>query len=84
MTNHLVANKLISEKQHGFVKKKACVTNLLESADFLTSSMARRRWIDILFLDFEKAFDKVPHRRLLQKLEAYGITGSLLKWFEGF
>jgi hypothetical protein len=80
----LVKNKLISEQQHGFVKNKACVTNLLESMDFLTNSLARKRWIDLLFLDFEKAFDKVSHRRLLHKLEAYGVSGKVLKWIEAF
>jgi Reverse transcriptase (RNA-dependent DNA polymerase) len=81
---HLIAEKLISKQQHGFVKKKACVTNLLESTDFLTDARARKLWVDLLFLDFEKAFDKVPHRRLLQKAEAYGIKGKMLKWLEAF
>jgi hypothetical protein len=82
--DYLVKNNLISKQQHGFVKNKACVTNLLESTDFLTNSLARKNWVDLLFLDFEKAFDKVPHRRLLQKLEAYGVSGSILKWIEAF
>ena len=42
--------------------------------------MAHKRMIDILFLDFKKAFDKVARIRLLLKCEAYGITGKLLKW----
>ncbi len=82
--SHLVKNKLLSDHQHGFVKNKACVTNLLESMDFLTNAMAQKKWVDLLFLDFEKAFDKVPHRRLLLKLKAYGVSGVLLKWIEAF
>ena len=38
--------------------------------------------VDIVYLDFQKAFDKVPHRRLLGKLKSYGIDGKLLKWLE--
>ena len=82
--DHLVKNELISKQQHGFVNSKACVTNLLESSDFLTNSLARKRWVDLLFLDFEKAFDKVPHRRLLQKIEAYGVSGRILRWIGAF
>lgn len=37
-----------------------------------------------VFLDFAKAFDKVPHRRLIEKLRAFGISGGLLKWIENF
>jgi hypothetical protein len=40
--------------------------------------------IDTIYLDFSKAFDTVPHRRLIQKLECYGITGKLLKWIKSF
>ncbi len=52
--------------------------------DFLTNALAQKKWVDLLFLDFEKAFDKVPHRRLLLKLKAYGLSGILLKWIEAF
>ena len=46
--------------------------------------MDHKEEVDIIILDFSKAFDTVPHRRLLQKLEVYGIHGSLLKWIESF
>ena len=39
---------------------------------------------DVAILDFSKTFDTLPHRRLLQKLETYGIRGPLLKWSEAF
>ena len=38
--------------------------------------------VDIIYLDFQKAFDKVPHSRLLSKLQAHGITGNILKWLQ--
>ena len=45
----------------------------------------REGWIDCIYLDLKKAFDKVPHKRLLQKLENIGrLKGSLLKWMEDF
>ncbi len=60
------------------------MTNLLESLDLLTHSLAYKRWIDVIFLDFAKAFDKVPHSRLVHKLQAYGISGELLAWLTDF
>ena len=55
----LCQNEPISTQQHEFVNSKACFLNLLESSNLLTNSIARKRWLDLLFLDFEKAFDKV-------------------------
>ncbi len=81
---HLYANNLVTREQHGFVRNKACVTNLLETMDSITTSLAYKRWIDVIFLDFAKAFDKVPHKRLVHKLRAYGVTGHLLEWIEDF
>ena len=40
--------------------------------------------IDMVYLDFRKAFDSVPHKRLIKKLEGYGIKGILLEWFKNF
>ena len=40
--------------------------------------------IDVVYLDFQKAFDKVPHKRLLAKLKAYGLNGSLISWISDF
>jgi hypothetical protein len=82
--NYLVASKLIAPEQHGFVNKKACNTNLLETLDYATKTIADNDALDILFLDFAKAFDKVPHKRLLLKLAGYGIQGKLLNWIRAF
>lgn len=84
IVEHIESNKLISSSQHGFVRKKSCVTNLLETIDFLTKAKSQKQWVDMVMLDFAKAFDKVPHRRLLLKLQAYGIGGNLLLWIENF
>ena len=76
--NHLTSNNLLSEEQHGFVNGKACVTNLLETIDFLTKHFCVNIPIDIISIDFLKASDLVAHKRLAFKLSCYGITGSLL------
>jgi len=66
------------------VRNRSCLTNLLVSLKrsrhqlYIGSSYP----IDVIYLDFQKAFDKVPHRRLLMKLAAHGIAGNVLKWTE--
>ena len=82
--SHLQANKLLAKEQHGFVPRKSCTTNLLMSGDLLNKALAQRDRMDVLFLDFAKNFDTVPHRRLLAKLEAYGIGGKALSWIRLF
>ncbi|XP_065679053.1 uncharacterized protein LOC136093750 [Hydra vulgaris] len=74
-------HNLISKALHGFVSKRECVTNLLEAHDILTQSMFPA---DVIYTNFAKAFDKVPHRRLLHKLQAYGISETLLKWVKNW
>lgn len=77
-------NKLISKQQHGFVKRRACVTNLLECQNIVTRNMRDGLTVDILYTDFSKAFDKVSHNKLIYKLERYGVKGSMLKWIKSF
>ena len=84
IVSHLNHHHLFSHSQHGFVPNKSCTTNLLETVDFISYKLAKKRPVDVIFLDFAKAFDTVPHARLLVKLEAYGISGSLLRWVGDF
>ena len=81
---HCVVNGLISKHQHGFLKKKSCLTNLLETRDILTEAVHCGYVADVVYTDFAKAFDRVPHKRLLHKLKAYGIRGMLLTWIEAW
>ena len=69
----------LSISQHGLVKGRSCLTNLLEAFEPWTRLLDEGHGIDIIFLDYCKAFDTVPHRRLLVKLVQLGITGKLLK-----
>jgi len=84
ITEFLAQNGLISQQQHGFVKVRSCLTNLLTALNDWTSAMDSGTGTDIIFLDFQKAFDTVPHCRLIKKLDAYGIKGKLLLWIKDF
>jgi hypothetical protein len=84
MTSHLTANKLINKSQHGFVKDRSCVTNLLEFLEQATTVVDGGAGFDIIYLDFAKAFDKVPIKRLLKKVRAHGIRGQVLHWIESW
>ena len=77
---HLEENELLTPSQHGFRSGKSCCTNLLEFLDKVTAAADGGEPVDVVFLDFAKAFDKVPKVRLAEKLRAHGIRGDLLRW----
>ena len=74
----------ISKQQHGFVPGRSCLSNLLESLDSICDILAEGGTVDIFYLDFQKAFDTVPHNRLRIKLESYGICGKTLDVISDF
>ena len=78
ISSHLENHQLIREEQHGFQKNKSCETQLIYTI------LNDGGEVDALFLDFSKAFDKVPHVRLLQKLEHYRICPQLVNWIKDF
>jgi hypothetical protein len=63
--------------QHGFRKGRSCVTQLIEVLDDWTEQLDNKNAIDTIYLDFQKAFDTVPHQRLINKLQSYGICGKI-------
>ena len=69
IVSHLESNGLISPTQHGFRKGASCLSNLLSFLDEVTRSLDSRDCTDDIYLDFAKAFDKVPHGRLLNKVD---------------
>ena len=81
---HLLDEKLLSSKQYGFITGRSTTTQLLYYLDECVKKIATGGNVDAIYLDFSKAFDTVPHRRLLGKLEAYGIHGNTLNWIKGF
>lgn len=68
------------DTQHGFRSGRSCLTNLLEFLEYITKQLDEGNNIDIIYLDFGKAFDKVPHRRLVHKLGLHGIGCGLVDW----
>ena len=82
----LNTNHLLSEDQHGSRAGRSCVTQLLEIMELWTSMLDEGGGggIDVVYLDFRKAFDSVLHQRLLKKARAHGIDSNLLKWIESF
>ena len=81
---HLIDNDILIENQHGFTGKRSCLSNLLLTIEELTSIYDKGDPIDEIFLDLQKAFDSVPHQRLLYKLQKIGINGELLTWISSF
>ena len=78
MVNLLVRHKLFNSSQHGFLKARSCLTNLLCFWEEITKWIDVGSPVDIIYLDFQKAFDKVPHQRLLLKLKAHGIGDGII------
>ena len=78
--DHLLENYLLSPRQHGFISGRSTVTQLLSYLDSCIKNIANGGVVDVVYLDFQKAFDTVPHARLLKKLQAYGIGGELFEW----
>ena len=78
--DHLERNNVIKDSQHGFVKGRSCLTNLIEFFDKVTKQVDEGKAVDVVYMDFSKAFDKVPHGRLLQKIRRYGIESDLEVW----
>ncbi|MES9884664.1 MAG: reverse transcriptase family protein, partial [Sedimenticola sp.] len=79
---HMEDNNLFTKHQHGFRKGHSCATQLIEVCDKWTEELDKKNSVDVIFLDFQKAFDSVPYKRLFEKLKGYGIRGNVLKWIQ--
>ena len=76
---------IITDKQQGFRRRRSCETQLIATIEGIASKLRTGKdQVDIILLDFAKAFDKVPHIRLLHKLDYYGIRGGTLSWIKEF
>jgi hypothetical protein len=82
--DHLTVHHLLSDCQHGFNAGRSCTTNLLSTLNEWTRLLDEREPVDASYLDFAKAFDGVPHERLLRKVESLGIEGNVLQCIRDF
>ena len=80
IVSFLDENNSILNSQHGFRNKRSCLTNLLDFFNVIYSNWDAKIPSDVIYLDFQKAFDTVPHKRLLTKLRAHGIGEQLCSW----
>ena len=84
LMGYLEANNFFARNQHGFRKTRSCETQLALLIHDILKSAENKRQVDAIFLDFRKAFDKVPHHKLLHKLKIAGINSQVLVWIEHF
>ena len=84
LMNHFENHNILTNLNHGFRTGFSCETQLLTTIDDLLTSYDQGKQIDVAILDFSKAFDTVPHRKLLYKLNQYGIHGSTHLWLKNF
>ena len=82
--DHFDNHQVLTDAQHGFRSGRSCETQLLITTNDLAKALDDRGEVDGIVLDFSKAFDRVPHQRLLLKLHHYGVRGPLLTWMENF
>ena len=81
---HLENNNILYDLQHGFRKSRSCESQLLQFIQELAKNNNKNIQTDLIIMNFAKAFDKVPHRRLLYKLKYYGIQENTLLWIKAF
>ena len=86
--NHLVSylqeHDLLNPCQHGFRSGRSCLSQLISHFDNILRILEDNDNVDVLYLDFSKAFDKVDHLITLKKLKALGISGKLGRWLQSF
>ena len=81
---HSDQHNILVDCQHGFRKQRSCETQLIGLTQELHEHLEEKGQVDMVILDFSKAFDKVPHQRLMSKLWNYGIRGDTHAWIKSF
>ena len=76
--NHLDKHNILVDFQHDIRNKRSCESQLVITTEDIARNLDNNQQVDMLILDFSKAFDTVPYKRLLKKLESYGINGNIL------
>ena len=80
----MIKNALFSDRQYGFISGRSAVLQLLLALDEWTEALDKGEDTDVIYLDYQKAFDTVPHRRLMKKVQAYGFTENIEEWLSDF
>ena len=78
LVNYMKSNKFFSDKQFGFIIGRSTVLQLLKVLDRWTEILDQGGYVDVIYCDFMKAFDTVPHNRLISVLKFYGVEGLVL------
>ena len=81
---YLIDSNKINKTQHGFLKSRSCLSNLLICQDSIVNLLDQGKSVDIIYLNLKKAFDKVPHDILMRKVREMGIDGNLGDWLENW
>ena len=84
LVKYLEDNNILPDSQHGFRKGRSCLTQLIEHVDSVLKALNDGSEVDVIYLDYSKAFDKVDHETLLLKMRQYGIKGPIYNWIECF
>lgn len=84
LLDFLLTNNLISNAQFGFMPRRSTCLQLIDCVNIWANSLNNSKCVDVVYLDFSKAFDKVSHIKLVSKLVSYGVSGCLLKWLTSF
>ncbi len=84
LIDHFSINNLLTKRQYGFISGRSTSLQLLRVLDEWTEAVDTGHGVDCIYMDYQKAFDKVPHKRLINKLRAYSIGENLIKWIEDY
>ncbi|CAI2726366.1 unnamed protein product [Schistosoma spindalis] len=84
LSDHLLKENLIDPSQHGFIRTRSCSTCLIDFFNEVTRIRDQKKLVVILYFDIKKAFDKVPHNLLINRLKSVGIINPLLQWIKSF
>ena len=84
IVKHLESYNILNDCQYGFRAKRSCETQILTLYQELAASLDKKSQTDMIILDFSKAFDRVPHQRLLEKVYHYGTRGTTYQWISSF
>ena len=84
IVSYLEDNNILNKNQHGFRKFRSCLSQLIEHYDNILQAVSEGKNVDIIYLDYKKAFNVVDHHILFRKLKSRGITGNIGKWIANF